>query len=278
MSAFVKDVSQETFGTEVLQRSHQVPVVVDFWAAWCGPCRTLGPALEKVADAYGGAFELVKIDVDANQQLAQQFSVQSIPTVIAFRDGNAVAQFMGALPESKIRDFVDGILPSEIDKMVDRARTMVIEGDEDAAAAVFRKVLEDVPDHPEAGTGLAALMIAGDEVEEALILLGKLTRSSEVERLEATARLSEVRDTDIDALDAILAADPNDEAARFELGQVLAAHGEYEPALDHLLAVVKAGGAYRERARQAMVDVFGMLGADHPTTATYRRALASALF
>ena len=278
MSAFVKDVSQETFGIEVLQRSHQVPVVVDFWAAWCGPCRTLGPALEKVADAYGGAFELVKIDVDANQQLAQQFSVQSIPTVIAFRDGNAVAQFMGALPESKIRDFVDGILPSEIDKMVDRARTMVIEGDEDAAAAVFRKVLEDVPDHPEAGTGLAALMIAGDEVEEALILLGKLTRSSEVERLEATARLSEVRDTDIDALDAILAADPNDEAARFELGQVLAAHGEYEPALDHLLAVVKTGGGHRERARQAMVDVFGMLGDDHPTTATYRRALASALF
>ena len=278
MSAFVKDVSQETFGIEVLQRSHQVPVVVDFWAAWCGPCRTLGPALEKVADAYGGTFELVKIDVDANQQLAQQFSVQSIPTVIAFRDGDAVAQFMGALPEPQIREFIDGILPSEADKMVDRARTMVIEGDEEGAASIFRKVLEDTPDHTDAGTGLAALMIAGGEIADALILLGRLIRSPEVERLEATARLSGARDTDIDALDARLAADPDDEAVRFELGQVLAARGEYEPALDHLLAAVKAGGAYRERARQAMVDVFGMLGADHPTTATYRRALASALF
>ncbi len=278
MSAFVKDVGQETFGVEVLQRSHQVPVVVDFWAAWCGPCRTLGPALEKVADAYAGTFELVKIDVDANQQLAQQFSVQSIPTVIAFRDGNAVGQFMGVLAEPQIRDFIDGILPSETDKMVDRARTMVIEGDEQAAAEVFRNVLEGVPDHTEAGTGLAALMIAGGEIEDALILLGRLPRSPEVERLEATARLSGARDTDIDALDARLAADPDDEAARFELGQVLAAHGEYEPSLDHLLAVVKAGGGYRERARQAMVDVFGMLGDDHPTTITYRRALASALF
>jgi len=278
MSAFVKDVGQEAFGIEVLQRSHEVPVIVDFWAAWCEPCRTLGPALEKVADAYGGAFELVKIDVDANQQLAQQFVVQSIPTVIAFRDGKAMAQFMGVLPEPQIREFVDGVLPSEADKLVDQARTMVIEGDEEAAAAVFRRVLDDVPDHSEAGTGLAALLIAGGRVEDALILLGKLPRSPEVERLEATARISGARDTDLDDLDARLAADPDDEAVRFELGQVLAARGEYEPALDHLLAAVKAGGVYRERARQAMVDVFGMLGDDHPTTATYRRALASALF
>jgi len=278
MSAFVKDVSQDAFGVEVLQRSHEVPVVVDFWAEWCGPCRTLGPALEAVADTYGGAFDLVKVDVDANQQLAQRFQVQSIPTVIAFRDGEPVGQFMGAISEPQIREFVDGILPTEADKMVDQARTLVIDGDELRAEEMFRAVLVNTPDHPDAGTGLAALLIARDEIPEALIMLGKLPRSAEVERLEATARLSGARNTDVSALEARLTENPDDTDARFELGQVLAAEGEYEPALDHLLAVVKERGPSGERARQAMVDVFGILGNDHPLTATYRRALASALF
>jgi len=278
MSAFVKDVSQEAFGVEVLQRSHQVPIVVDFWAEWCGPCRTLGPALEAVADEYGGTFELVKVDVEANQQLAQQFRVQSIPTVIAFRDGKPAGQFMGAITEPQIREFVDGILPTETDKMVDEARTLVIEGDEPRAEEVFRAVLVDIPDHPDAGTGLAALLIARGEIEEALIMLGKLPRSAEVERLEATARLSGARDPDVSDLKARLSENPDDEDARFDLGQALAAVAEYEPALDHLLAVVKIGGPGKERARQAMVDVFGMLGNDHPLTVAYRKALTSALF
>ncbi|MBU1493101.1 MAG: thioredoxin [Actinobacteria bacterium] len=278
MSAFVKDVTQEAFGVEVLQRSHEVPVVVDFWAEWCGPCRTLGPALEAAAVAYGGAFELVKVDVDANQQLAQQFRVQSIPTVIAFRDGEPVGQFMGAIGEPQIRQFIEDILPSEADKMVDQARSLVIEGDEPRAEEMFRAVLEQIPDHPDAGTGLAALLIARGEIPEALIMLGKLPRSAEVERLEATARLSGARNADVSELEIRLSADPDDEDARFELGQVLAAEGEYEPALDYLLEVVKAGGSRRDNARQAMVDVFGLLGQDHPLTTTYRRALASALF
>ncbi len=275
---FVKDIDQQSFGQEVLQRSHEVPVVVDFWAAWCAPCRTLGPALERVAEAYGGAFQLVKVDVDANQQLAMQFGVRSIPTVIAFRDGKPVSQFMGAVPEQQIRAFVDSILPSEADRLVDEARNFVLDGDEQQAEALFREVLADVPDHPDAGTGLAALLIARGETDEALILLGKLGRSAEVERLEAAARLQASHVGDLGDLEAAVAAEPQDMPARFELGKALAARGEHEVALDHLLEVVRSGEELRNQARQAMVDVFGILGPDHPLTAAYRKALANALF
>lgn len=276
--AFVKDIDQQSFGLEVLQRSHEVPVVVDFWAEWCAPCRTLGPALERVAEAYGGAFELVKIDVDANQQLAAQFGIRSIPTVVAFRDGTPVSSFQGAIPEPQIRQFVDQILPTEADRLVDRARSLALEGDEAAAEALFRQVLESEPAHPDAGTGLAGLLISRGDTEEALILLGKLAPSPEVERLEAAARVQASRDVDLSALEAKVAAAPGDGAARIELGSALAAAGEYEPGLDHLLEAVRLGGEHREEARRAMVDVFGLLGPSHPLTVAYRRALANALF
>ncbi len=276
--SYVKDIDQQTFGIDVLQRSHEVPVVVDFWAAWCGPCKVLGPALEKVAEDYDGAFELVKVDVDANQELSGQFRVQSIPTVIAFRDGKPVSQFMGAIPEQQIRQWVDDILPTEADGLVDQARTLSIEGDEPGAEALYRQVLADEPDHPEAATGLASLLIARGNPAEALIVLGRLPPNAEVERLEAAARVTSSQGVDLSGLEAKLAADPGDDAARLELGQALAAKGEYEPALDHLLEVVRNGGELRESARQAMVDVFGLIGSAHPLTDSYRRALANALF
>jgi len=252
--------------------------VVDFWAAWCGPCRTLGPALERVAEEYRGAFELVKIDVDANQQLAAQFGVQSIPTVLAFRDGKPVSQFMGAIPEPQIRQFIDAILPTEADRKVDEARSRALDGDETGAEALFREVLAEDPGHGEAGTGLAALLIARGDTDEALIVLGKLGRTGEVERLEAAARVQANHGVDLSDLEARVVADPGDDAARVDLGQALAANGEYEPALDHLLEAVRTGGEHREAARQAMVDVFGLVGPSHPLTASYRRALANALF
>lgn len=274
----IKDIDQTTFGRDVLQRSHEVPVVVDFWATWCGPCRVLGPALEKVAGEYGGAFELVKIDVDANQQLAQQYRVQSIPTVVAFRDGRPVSQFMGAIPEQQIRRWIEDILPTEADGLVDRARTLALEGDEPGAEGLYREVLATIPDHQEAGTGLASLLIARGETDEALIVLGRLARTAEVERLEAAARVTTGRGSDVLDLESRLAGHPDDMGTRLELGRALAAQGEYEPALDHLLATVRDGGEHREAARQAMVDVFGILGASHPLTTSYRRALASALY
>ncbi|HUU62202.1 MAG TPA: thioredoxin [Acidimicrobiia bacterium] len=274
----VKDIDQQAFGQDVLQRSHEVPVVVDFWAAWCNPCRVLGPILEKVAVDHQGAFDLVKVDVDRNPALAAQFGVQGIPTVLAFRDGRPAARFTGALPEEGVRRWVEQILPTEIDGLVDQARDAVLEGDEPVAESLFRRVLEEVPDHAEAGTGLAALLIARGDTEEALILLGRLPRSAEVERLESAARVAAAQGSDLHGLEARVTADPADTLARLELGKALAARSEYEPALDHLLAVVRAGGPQRDAARGAMVDVFGLLGNGHPLTALYRRALASALY
>ena len=276
--AHVKDVDQQDFGTEVLQRSHDVPVVVDFWATWCGPCKNLGPALEAVAADYDGRFELVKVDVDQNQELSQQFQIQSIPTVVAFKNGQPVSQFMGAIPDPQIRQFIDNILPTELDLMVDRARDLVLEGDEVGASEVFSQVLEKQADHVEAGTGLASLLIANGDTETALIVLGRLPRTSEVEKLEAAARVTAARGADVPELEAKLALAPDDQTLRIELAQALAANGEHEAALDHLLAVVANKGDQMDEARQGMVDVFGLLGDEHPLTVSYRKALANALF
>ncbi len=275
---YVRDIDTDAFGPAVLQRSHEVPVVVDFWADWCGPCKVLGPVLERLAAEYDGAFELVKVDVDANQQLAAQFGIQSIPNVIAFRNGVPLSQFTGALPEAQVRSFIDGVLPTEADRIVEAARDAVLDGDEARAEELFRQVLASDADHQEAGTGLAALLIARGETDQALIALGKLSPTPEVEKLQAAARLTASQGSDIPALEAALEADPGDEAARIELAQALAARTEFEPALDHLLKVVAAKGAHKDDARQAMLDIFGLLGQSHPLVTTYRRELANALF
>ncbi len=276
--SYVKDIDTEAFGPAVLQRSHEVPVVVDFWAEWCAPCRTLGPTLEKLAGEYGGQFELVKVDVDANQELARQFRVQGIPMVLAFRNGQPADRFTGALPEPAVRQWLDGILPTEADRMVEAARDAILDGDDEEADRLLREVLAADPGHQEAGTTLASLLIARGASDEALIVLGRLGPTAEVERLQAAARVAASQDTDIPALEARLAADPGDDDVRLELAQALAARREYEPALDHLLAVVAGGGERKDDARQAMLDVFELLGNEHPLTATYRRQLANVLF
>ena len=277
-SPYIKDITVEDFQQAVLQKSHEVPVVVDFWAEWCGPCRTLGPTLEKLATEAGGDFLLAKVDVDANQQLAAQFNVQGIPTVIGFRGGAPVDQFTGALPEPAIRKWLEGLLPSELDQVVEQARDAAIAGNLDTAERLFAAVLEQQPDHQEAGTGLAALQIASGRHDEALILLGKLAVTDEVERLQSAARLSASRGSDVAEIEKRLEAEPDSDPLRIELAMALAGRAEYEPALDQLLSVVKARGAGKDDARKAMLDIFEVLGDGHPLTTTYRRQLASALF
>lgn len=277
-SDHIREVTTESFQQDVLQRSREVPVLVDFWATWCEPCKTLSPILESVTDSYEGKVELAKIDVDANPDVSAQFLVQSIPTVVAIKDGKEVNRFTGALPEESVRAFVDGILPTAHDLMVEQARDAMVAGDNSTAEHILRQVLDAESDHNDAGTSLAAVLIDRGDIDEALIILGKLVPGPEVDRLQAAARLRQRGGDDIGDLEAAAAADPDSDQAQLDLAQALAARSQYEPALDRLLAVVARRGEGKEPARQAMVDIFEVLGNDHPLTAGYRRRLATELF
>lgn len=276
--ANIVDVTTDTFNEEVVLRSREIPVIVDFWATWCGPCKTLSPILERVTEAANGEFILAKVDVDENQELATQFKVQSIPTIVAFVNGAPVGQFSGALPEPAVRDWIASMLPSELDRTVDEARGAALAGDNERAETLFRSVLAEVPDHHDAATSVASMLIARGETADALIVLGKLPPGDEVDRLQAAARLSDAAGNDINALTAALDLDHDDDEVRLALAQALAARGEHEPALDHMLLIVRNKGEDTDDARRAMLDVFGMLGNEHPLTISYRRQLASALF
>ena len=196
----VKDVDQAGFSVDVEERSRQVPVVVDFWAEWCAPCKVLGPALERVVEDQEGAVELTKVDVDANQQLAMRFGVQGIPTVVAFRNGEPVSGSPAALPEQAVRQWVEQLLPSDVDRAVDLARQLALDGDTEEAEVVLRSALQTEPSHIEAGTSLASILIADSRPEEAEDVLARLSPTPEVTQLAAVARLQAGGTDDLDAL------------------------------------------------------------------------------
>ncbi|MDP9020429.1 MAG: tetratricopeptide repeat protein [Actinomycetota bacterium] len=234
------DVTDATFDAEVVQRSREVPVVVDLWAAWCGPCRQLGPIIEKVVGATGGRVELAKVDIDANPGVAQAFAVQSIPAVFALRDGRVVDQFIGAQPESVVSDFVARLLPTPQQDEVDRLLAL---GDE----ASLRAALELDPDNAGAVVALAERHVREGRGAEALALLERIPPSHETRRVAALARLG-------------------DDGAGGD--------GGIEARLDSLLDRVKDD----EGARQEFLDLLELLGPDDPRTLTYRRALTTRLF
>jgi len=274
----VKNVDTAGFASDVVERSRQTPVVVDLWAEWCGPCRVLGPTLERLADEYQGAFELAKLDVDANPDLARQFQVQGIPTVIAFKDGVPVARFTGALPESQIRTWLREFVPSEADEKAAAASAIAASGDPVTAEGLFREALAVDPLNEKAATGLAEILIAGGRTDEALAALAPLRSTPAIQRLTAAARIAHVDTSAIEDLEQKLADDPDNGPLLVQLGTALSAVGRTEEGLQHLLYAIGLGGDTREEARVAMLDIFELLGQDDPLTAQYRRKLASALF
>jgi putative thioredoxin len=217
------DVTDLTFEQEVVERSKTVPVVVDLWAEWCGPCKTLGPILEKVVAETGGAVALAKVDVDANPQVGRAFQVQSIPAVFALRDGRIVDQFIGALPEDQVRAFVSGLVtppePTEIERLIEA-------GDEGS----LRKALELEPDNHDAVIGLAEHLVAEGETDEALQLLTRLPESPDTRRVAALARLGVPEDDDVEGrLESLLDRVKDDDDARQEFVDVLELLGADDP-------------------------------------------------
>lgn len=272
----VIDVSTTEFADKVLLRSGEVPVVVDFWAAWCGPCRVLGPILERAAAEAGGEWDLVKVDVDQNQQLAGEFGVQGIPTVIGFRDGRPVSRFTGALPEPQVRQWLRELVPTAADRHAEAGQRALEAGETEAAETAFRQALESDRSHLEAGTGLARILVGRGDAGEAIEILAALPENETVRGLRTQAELQSI-DLDVAELEAKLADDPGNTRARLDLGRALAAEGDYRPALEHLLEVVGSRSELSEPARVATVDLFAVIP-DPDLVAEYRRRLASALF
>ncbi len=275
-SPHVLDVTQDDFQQAVVERSHEVPVVVDFWAEWCGPCRTLGPILEQAVTARAGAVVLAKVDVDANPRLSQTFRVQGIPAVKAFRDGKVVDEFTGALPPGQVEAFLDRVLPSEADLLA-REGDALATTDPATARERFEQALAVDERHATAALGLARLLVE-DDPRRARELATPHRPDPRAEEVLARLDLAEAGGGDVVALREAVDADPTDGDARLALGQALAAGGEYEEAMTQLLEAVKAGGDARELAREQVVQLFTLLGADHELTKRTRPRLAAALY
>ncbi len=296
-AALVKDSDARRFMADVVQVSRQVPVLVDFWAPWCGPCRQLSPILEKAVTEARGKLRLVKINIDepGNQPLAQQLRIQSIPAVYAFYNGQPVDGFLGALPESQVKQFIDRVLAAaggaaaegetSIDEALKEAEELITAGNAAEAGQIFAEILEIDPKHPKGLAGLARLAIAAGDLAaaEAHLTTVQTKHENDADVTRARAALNLARESgsagDLAELRAKAAGNPDDLAARFDLALALTGAGETEAAINELLDLVRRDRAWNEEAaRKQLLKLFEALGPTDPLTLQGRRRLSSILF
>jgi putative thioredoxin len=290
-AALVKDVTTANFMAEVVDASFDQPVIVDFWAPWCGPCKQLGPILERVVRGANGAVRMVKLNIDDNPEIAQQMRIQSIPAVYAFKDGRPVDGFVGAVPESQIKQFVQRLGggkggPSPVEEALAMAKEAAQAGDHGTAAALYSQVLQHEPEIPEAIGGLARALAAQGELEGAREVLAntpkEIANHAEIAGARSALELAEQANKAMGATDEFrsrLEQNPDDHEARFELATALFGGGERAAAIDELLALFKRDREWDEQAaRKQLVKFFEVMGPTDPLTLSARRRLSSLMF
>ena len=284
----IKDSDTNNFSTDVIDQSTKIPVVVDFWAPWCGPCKQLSPTLDKLAREYGGKIQLVKINVDENQELATQMRVQSIPMVVAFKDGQPVDGFAGALPESQLRQFFEKLTGSEgspIEQALEKASMMVANGDTQNAAEIYSQILAQDPINAASHAGVAKCLIEAEGIEKAQAYLkgldADILNKEEVKSVLAAIDL-EHASTDTEETDSLhqkLATSPDDPQLRYDLAIALYGDGCSEEAINILVELVRTHKTWNEEAARAqLLKIFEALGHSDPITIEGRRKLSVVIF
>jgi putative thioredoxin len=280
----MSDVTLQNFEADVIEASRQAPVLVDFWAPWCGPCRTLGPMLEKLEAEAGGKWTLAKVNVDENQELAAHFGVRSIPHVVAIADGQAVDQFVGVLPESGLREFIGRLTPNPAQVALHEALALAADGDRPAAKAAFQSVLALDPGFDAARFAYIGFLLDDNALTEAQAEFDKLTPAAAQEdayaalrtRMEAMQGVAALPDEG--TLTGRIAANPADLPARLDLARLLIARQHYEPALEQLLAIVRTDREFEEDiGRKTMLSVFDLLADQPEVVSRWRRQLSTSL-